>query len=80
MSKNFQELEKAMKKRMTTLINKRFDSQSDRSRINKVANVSKLANSNAKDSNQTSKSDQTIRKSQSNENAQTNVSLNSSTI
>lgn len=78
MSENFQELEKAMEKKMTTLINKRFDSQSNQSRISKVANVSKLENSNAKDSNQTLKSNQTIRKSQPIEISQTNALLNSS--
>ncbi len=66
MSENFQKLEKAMKRKMTTLINKRLDIQINRSRTNKI---SKSASSNTKSLTQTSKSNQTIRKSRSTENS-----------
>ncbi len=76
MSENFQNLEKAMKKKITKLINKRFENQSSRTHINTITKSSKRANSNMnaniKEKSQTLKTNQTSQKTQSSKKSQIN--------
>ncbi len=76
MSENFQNLEKAMKKKITKLINKRFENQSSRTHINTITKSSKRANSNMnaniKERSQTLKTNQTSQKTQSSKKSRIN--------
>ncbi len=76
LSENFQKLEKAIRIKLTKLINQQFESQSSRLHVNKTE-TSKLANAKKTDESKTS---QTIRKTQTSENSRLNnvFSTNSS--
>ncbi len=70
---NFQELKKAMKIKMTRLINQSFENQASRTHANKTK-TSKLAN--AKKTDESTRTNQTIRKIQFSDNSRLNNMFN----
>jgi hypothetical protein len=83
MSENFQKLEKAMKQKMTKLINERLKYQSTRSRSDETIETSKSKSTSkliSREKLETSKEISVAKKSQSSEKSRANVETDSTTM